>query len=735
VLGTRRMSALDEIIGRLKNVRPEGEGYRASCPNPTHGQGLGDRDPSLSVTLSDDGRVLLNCFAGCDKQSIVEALGLIWADLFDHIGHRGGGSYTSTPTRSIDQPTTLENYAAYVRLPGGFLKSLGLKEYRHLGDPAVSMPYLDESGEEVLLTRSRVSLTGKPKVKTRKGDKHRLYGLWKLDDAREAGYVWVVEGESDSQTLWYHGEPAVGIPGANGWKPEWAADLAGIERIYFVVEDEAGEACWEKLAATPEIHEKLYRVELDSAKDVSELHKQDPEGFKQRLRSAREGAKAWFDIAETEEREKAREAWAACRELAESPDILAEFVADLEQCRLVGESANAKLLYLAMTSRLLDKIVSVAVKGPSSAGKSYLVRLVSSFFPESANRRFTAFSERTLLYTEQDLAHKHIILAEAAGLGGDFQEYVIRTLLSEGFLEYEFVEKTSEGLRPRRIRKEGPTGFVTTTTRDSLNAENETRYLSLTVTDTKDQTRRIFRTLAKEQAEEPGRERWTALQAWLETAEHGVTIPYALDLAEKMGDVAVRLRRDFSVVLSLIKAHAILHQASRGRDAEGRILATLADYARVRGLVASLISEGVEATVPKTVRQTVEAVRKIIREGGQEWATNKAVSEELDIDKAAASRRVRTATNRGYLKNLEDRKGHPARLVLGEDMPDDRQILPTPRDLQEELSGCTVDLDSGGIKHPPLPSTNGDAGFEEGEAYCPVETASTDQPEDEWAVI
>lgn len=241
---------------------------------------------------------------------------------------------------------------------------------------------------------------------------------------------------------------------------------------------------------------------------------------------------------------------------------------------------------------------------------------------------------------------------------------------------------------------------MTTTTRDSLNAENETRYLSLTVIDTKEQTRRIFRTLAKEQTEEPDRKRWTALQTWLETAEHGVTIPYALDLAEKMGDVAVRLRRDFSVVLSLIKAHAILHQASRGRDGEGRIVATLADYTRVRELVANLISEGVEATVPRSVRQTVEAVRKIIREGGQEWATNKAVSEELDIDKAAASRRVRTAINRGYLKNLEDRKGHPARLVVGEDMPDDQQILPTPRDLQEGLSGCTVDLDSGGITPP-----------------------------------
>ena len=86
--------------------------------------------------------------------------------------------------------------------------------------------------------------------------------------------------------------------------------------------------------------------------------------------------------------------------------------------------------------------MSVAVKGPSSGGKSYLVKLVMSFFPDSAFCRFTAMSEKTLLYTDEPLSHRHIILSEAAGLSGDFQEYVIRTLLSEGSLEYEFGEKT-----------------------------------------------------------------------------------------------------------------------------------------------------------------------------------------------------------------------------------------------------------------------------------------------------
>ena len=43
-------------------------------------------------------------------------------------------------------------------------------------------------------------------------------------------------------------------------------------------------------------------------------------------------------------------------------------------------------------------------------------------------------------------------------------------------------------------------------------------------------------------------------------------------------------------MLNLIKAHALLHQASRERDKEGRIIATITDYRVVRELVADLSS-------------------------------------------------------------------------------------------------------------------------------------------------
>ena len=87
-----------------------------------------------------------------------------------------------------------------------------------------------------------------------------------------------------------------------------------------------------------------------------------------------------------------------------------------------------------------------------------------------------------------------------------------------------------------------------------------------------------------------------------------MAVPYAAKLAELIPPVAVRLRRDFSTLLSLIRAHALLHQATRERSPEGEVVATLEDYRAVRELVLDLLSAGVESTVPDAVRETVNVV-------------------------------------------------------------------------------------------------------------------------------
>jgi hypothetical protein len=152
--------------------------------------------------------------------------------------------------------------------------------------------------------------------------------------------------------------------------------------------------------------------------------------------------------------------------------------------------------------------------------------------------------------------------------------------------------------------------------------------------------------------------------------------------------VAVRLRRDFKAVLTLVRTHALLHQASRERDAQGHIVATLDDYAVVRDLVAPYVSEGVEVAVSPTIRETVETVRRLLAEPARLEVQTRDVAHALHLDKSAASRRVNAAIEKGYLVNLETRRGQPANLVLGDPLPEDQEILPTVAALASRCTGA-----------------------------------------------
>jgi hypothetical protein len=134
------------------------------------------------------------------------------------------------------------------------------------------------------------------------------------------------------------------------------------------------------------------------------------------------------------------------------------------------------------------------------------------------------------------------------------------------------------------------------------------------------------------------------------------------------------------------RPHAVLHQASRQRDQLGRIIATLDDYAVVRELVADTIAEGVGATVSERVRETIAAVEEL---ASHEGVMNGAIAAKLNIDKSNASRRLRTAADGGYVRNLAER-GKPGRWVIGEPLPETRDLLPQPAQLAQHATGNNI---------------------------------------------
>jgi len=68
---------LTELLPRLSGVRKGWHGYAAKCP--------AHDDNKQSLTLAEaDGRILLNCFAGCTAKEITNELGIGLKDLFDN---------------------------------------------------------------------------------------------------------------------------------------------------------------------------------------------------------------------------------------------------------------------------------------------------------------------------------------------------------------------------------------------------------------------------------------------------------------------------------------------------------------------------------------------------------------------------------------------------------------------------------------------------------------------------
>jgi hypothetical protein len=232
----------EEVLSRFSGEHKRKSKTDADVLCPVHD----DHNPSLGVDLRHNGagpKVVLNCRSReCEYSEILRAVGLTDADL-------------KLQNAAMAYGCTLEAYAASKNFLLEFLTSddVALEDGTCYVEalsrevPAVEIPYADQDGEQVA-TRYRISLGGDDRFRWQKGSTTNLYGLHKLEEAHDAGYVLLVEGESDCHTAWYRGLHAVGVPGVDNWRDDWAEHLTGISKIFVMVEpDEAGKKFWRSL--------------------------------------------------------------------------------------------------------------------------------------------------------------------------------------------------------------------------------------------------------------------------------------------------------------------------------------------------------------------------------------------------------------------------------------------------------------------------------------------------------
>lgn len=156
-----------------------------------------DRRASLSVSVGEGGRVLLNCHAGCSTDDICAALGLTVKDLF-------------TEDRAKERPQIVEIYPYHHNLQ--------------------KVRYSDKS----FVWRRPDGKGGW--IWNRQGVPNALFQAGEL-----TGVVAVTEGEKDALTLNQLGwSAACGEHGAgkDKWKPEYSEQLRGLTVVVFMDNDD-----------------------------------------------------------------------------------------------------------------------------------------------------------------------------------------------------------------------------------------------------------------------------------------------------------------------------------------------------------------------------------------------------------------------------------------------------------------------------------------------------------------
>lgn len=139
-----------------------------------------------------------------------------------------------------DRNFTLEQYSEQKHLPVEWLKAYCLletgKDRGKDGVSFVKFPYFNTKSERTVVRKRYANKEFRWSSGAR--GKINLYGEWRMD--AQDSYIVLVEGESDAQSLWFMGIPALGVPGASMFKPSHVEVLKETPKIFIHKENDRG---------------------------------------------------------------------------------------------------------------------------------------------------------------------------------------------------------------------------------------------------------------------------------------------------------------------------------------------------------------------------------------------------------------------------------------------------------------------------------------------------------------
>ena len=193
---------LDEVLSRFQDARRNGRGYKVRCPSHD------DKNPSLSISATDSGKILVKCFAGCDTKNVLDAAGLKYSDL------------DPAPRQRSENNPIIQEYE-YTDEKGAPLFRVCRKQVKEAGFPV--------KGYDAATGRFEFGLNGARLV------------LYRLAEVMASDAVDVCEGEKDADNLCAIGRVATTNPfGAEKWRAEYSESLRGKTVCIFQDNDDPG---------------------------------------------------------------------------------------------------------------------------------------------------------------------------------------------------------------------------------------------------------------------------------------------------------------------------------------------------------------------------------------------------------------------------------------------------------------------------------------------------------------
>ncbi len=330
-----------------------------------------------------------------------------------------------------------------------------------------------------------------------------------------------------------------------------------------------------------------------------------------------------------------------------SPHLIDELEADYTELGYVRERKNKILLYLVMTSRLMDNPLHSIVISRSGAGKSLLVEITEQLCPPEDLHSVSDLTSQALYYFGQDdLKHKFIVVGEKEGTEGS--DYPLRELISKKSITKAIPMKdpASGQIKTVSITVNGPVSLVETTTNGEINPENLNRCFVLGIDESEEQTR-LIHDLQRRNYTLEGQLRKRQLHKILEKHIYAqrllrkilVVNPFAEFLS--FPSSKLKTRRDHEKFLRLINAICFLHQYQRkvktkqlddGEPIE-YIECTLEDYAIAYELLSDGVLDHTLDDLPSPARKLLELTKKYLhrRAGAEQVPVEKIIFERKDI--------------------------------------------------------------------------------------------------------